>query len=330
MILLVGAGAVGTVLAGHLAKAQRETLCIYARQKDLASQGALTELRIDYATPGKPPLVVPRPDLSTSLDLAHTSYLLICVKFPQLAQLLTQLSPIPAGCTVVSTLNGAAALRLLREHSPQARVIPLTIMYNGQLLGPLHARITTRAEVIAGGGDRELAKLFIGSGMTTRVAEGDSAVWGKLLINLANALCALTHTTFKDLLTQPDLRALYVAVLDEAVAVLEAAGLDFQLPIAVPYRAYRLLLLRGGKIPWWFARAKNGLEDGSYPSMVADVEQGRVTEAEQLNGEIARLAASYGMSAPVNAQIVQMVAQLQQASPPAYLAPSDLRLHLGL
>ncbi|HVT35292.1 MAG TPA: ketopantoate reductase C-terminal domain-containing protein [Nevskiaceae bacterium] len=328
MLLLVGAGAVGTILAGHLAQAGRETLKLYTRDKDLASFNSLRELHIDYAQRGHAPLALPRPELATSLELCCVEYLLICVKFPQLAALLKQLPAIPAGCTVVSTLNGAASLRLMRERWPQARVIPLTVMYNGQLLGPLHAQLTTRAEVIAGGDDCRLARLFRGSGMHARHADGDSAVWGKLLINLANALCALTHTTFKDLLTDPDLRMLYVEVLDEAVAVLNASGHDFQLPIAVPYRAYRQLLLRGGKIPWWFARAKNGLEEGAYPSMVSDVEHGRVTEVEQLNGEIVQLAAAYGQRAPVNQRIVAAVKQLQTNHPPQYLTPKQLRHEL--
>jgi len=45
--------------------------------------------------------------------------------------------------------------------------------------------------------------------MIVKTAAGDESVWGKLLINLANAICALTRTTFKDLFLDPDLRRVY-------------------------------------------------------------------------------------------------------------------------
>ena len=329
MILLVGAGAVGTILATHLARAGKLPLRLYARSKDLAAFAAVPELRVDPASRGRPVLRAARPPLVDTLDLAGVDYLFLCVKFPALPALLDQIGTVPPGCTLVSTLNGVAPLRLIRERFPQARVVPMTIMYNGQLPGPLHAQITTRAEIIVGSTDARLLGSFDGSGMRVLQAEGDSAVWGKLLINLANAVCAITHGTFRDLLSDHDLRVIYTAVLDEATQVLTASGHAYQLPIAIPYRWYRQLILRGGPIPWWFAQIKNGVREGAYPSMVSDVEQGRATEVDQLNGEIAALAQQQRLTAPVNAALARIVAGMH-GQRPSYLTPSQLRRHLGL
>lgn len=330
MILLIGAGAVGTILAAHLSAAGKEPLKLYARPKDMAALGALRQIRVDPSSAQRPPLLARAPELTPDLNLTGVDYLFICVKYPALETLLEQLPQIPAGCTVVSTLNGTGALRLIRARFPKARVAPMSVMFNGQLPGPLHAHITTRAEVIVGSDDARLLGCFEGSGMKVSRAAGDAAVWGKLLINLANAVCAITHTTFKDLLSQHDLRVIYAAVLDEATALLTRSGHAYQLPIAIPYALYRQLILRGGPIPWWFARAKNGLREGAYPSMVADVEQGRVTEVTQLNGEIAALAREHGLPAPVNTRIVALVQALREHHPPQYLTPAQLRAGLGL
>ena len=330
MILLVGAGAVGTILAAHLVKAGKLPLRLYARAKDTASFAAATEIRVDPASPGRPVLRVARPPLADTLDLVGVDYLFICVKFPALPALLAQIGEVPPGCTLVSTLNGVAALRLIRARFPLARVVPMTVMFNGQLPGTLHAQITTRAEVIVGSPDSRLLESFEGSGMKVLAAEGDSAVWGKLLINLANAVCAITHSTFRDLLTNHDLRIIYTAVLDEATQVLTRSGHAYQLPIAIPYRWYRQLILRGGPIPWWFAQLKNGVREGAYPSMVSDVDQGRPTEVDQLNGEIVALAQAQRLAAPVNQRIAQLVAAMGGHVPPAYLKPDELRRQLGL
>lgn len=325
MILLIGPGAVGTILAAHLMKAAHEPLTLYVRERNLARMKSVSQLRMDYTDAGHPPLLAARPQLTATLDLREVSYVLICVKYPDLDALLHQLPPIPPHCTLVSTLNGVSALRRIRERLPQAKVVPMTVMFNGQLLEPLHARITTKAEVIIGSEDARLLSCFTGSGMKVKRAAGETAVWGKLLINLANAVCALTHTTFRDLLTQPDLRSTFVAVLDEAIDLLERSHLPYQLPAPIPHRAYRQLLLRGGPIPWWFAKIKNGLQDGAYPSMVSDIEAGRPTEVAQLNGEIVRLAQSLGTQAPVNAKLTELVTAMHGKLPPPYLTAAELR-----
>ena len=306
MILIVGAGAVGTILATHLAAAGREVR-LYARAKDVARFDAVAQVRTDFPD-ARPPLQAARPALVTTLDLQGVQALVIGVKFPDLGALVAQLpDPIPAGCTLVSTLNGHAPLRLLRERRPGARVVPMSVMMNGQLLGPLHARLATRAEIVLGDADPALLACFTGSGMIVKAASGDEAVWGKLLINLANAICALTRTTFKDLFLDPDLRRVYVDVLDEATGALDAAGLPWKLPLVLPYGAYRWALLHGGPLPWWFAKYRNGVREGAYPSMVSDVEAGKPTEVEQLNGEIVQLGRLSGFPTPVNAGLVEMI-----------------------
>ena len=205
----------------------------------------------------------------------------------------------------------------------------MSVMYNGQLLGPLHGQITTKAQVIIGSADPKLLGLFEGSGMGVKRARGESAAWGKLLINLANAVCALTHTTFKDLFTQRVMREIYVAVLDEAVGVLERGRIRYELPMPIPYRIYRHLLRNGGPLPWWFAKARNGVQPGSYPSMVADIDQGRKTEVEQLNGEIVSVGSRLGIPTPVNGRIVELIHQIEGGKPERYLTPEELKDRLG-
>lgn len=327
MILVVGAGAVGTILATYLSAAGRE-VGLYTRDKDLARFEAITQLRVDPPQAAGTAVTAPRPRLIRSLDLARVDCVLIGVKYPDLDSLLTQLPQrIPASCTLVSTLNGVAPLRLLRERRPGAHIVPMSIMMNSQLLGPLHARLTTRAEIVLGGADPQLLALFIGLGITVKQVPGDAGVWGKLLINLANAICALTRTAFHDLFTDADLRRVYVAVLDEATATMNASGITWKLPLVVPYGAYRWMLLHGGPLPWWFAKYRDGMREGAYPSMVADVRAGRVTEVDQLNGEVLRLGQSCGYATPVNARLVEMIGA---GGVPAPLSPRQLRQRLGL
>ena len=326
MLTLAGAGAVGITLATHLAAAGKPVR-LYARDKDRAAFTAAAQLRLDR--PRRGTLTAALPPLTDQLFDADTRYLVIATKFGALDALLMQLRNAPSTLTVVSTLNGVRALPLIRERLPTQAVASLSIMFNAQHLGPLHAQLTTRPGVIVAGGDAGLHALLSGTGLALSRSTGEKACWGKLLINLANAIGALTHSTFRDLLSDPDLRAIFVAVLDEAVDRIEAANIPYKLPMPLPYRGYRALLQHGGPITWWLAQAKNGLDDGAYPSMVSDVRAGRPTEVRQLNGEIVALGAQQGWPAPVNAALVQMIEALDLAKP-ARLTPRELREKLGL
>jgi 2-dehydropantoate 2-reductase len=338
MILIVGAGAVGTVLATYLSVAGKEPVHLFMRDKDRAEMAAAQQVRVDTID-GKTLIHRPKPILVDTLDLTGVDYLFLCVKFADLLPLLDQLpvaADFPSSCTIVSTLNGIEPLRVLKRRLPNVRTTPISIMYNAQLLGVLHARITTKPIVVLSGDDLRLKSAFGVAGSTADTgikvlqAQGESAVWGKLLINLANAVCALTHTTFEDLFTRAEMRHIYVAVLDEAVSLLARAGIAYQLPMPVTYAIYRWMLLYAGPLSWWIAQRKNGVRSGSYPSMVADVEKGRVTEVTQLNGEVVRLGVQHQVKTPVASKIVALVEGMAGQAPPVYLTPLQLELALGL
>jgi len=327
MLTLVGAGAVGITLATHLVAAGKPVR-LYAREKDRAAFAAAGQLTLER--PRRVALRTPLPPLTDRLFDADTRYLVIATKFGALEGLLSLLRDAPPSLTVISTLNGVRALPLIHERLPGQPTAALSIMFNAQHVGPLHAQLTTKPGVIVAGGDAGLYELLADSGLSLSRAQGEEACWGKLLINLANAIGALTHSTFRDLLSDPDLRAIFVAALDEAVDRIEAAKIPYRLPMPLPYRGYRMLLKHGGPLTWWLAQAKNGLDDGAYPSMVGDVRAGRTTEVRQLNGEIVALGARQGWPAPVNAALVTMIEALDAAAPFLPMRPVELRRRLGL
>lgn len=324
MNLIIGAGAVGSILAAYLSKARQKTKLL-VREKDLIQAREAQQLRVDRIQVG-PPLKVPAPGLTTSINLDDIQQVFICVKYPDFPDILAALpEDIPEHITLLPCLNGISASRQLREKYPNNKIAPVTIMFNGQLLEPLHAQITTKPDILIYSDDDTLLQLFNGSGMSATHAKDESVAWGKLLINLNNGICALTHTTFKDLLVNKDLTASFVSLLDEATQVLDAANIAYKLPIPIQYSSYRWILLHGGKAPWWFAKLKNGLTDQSFPSMVADIERRRPTEVDQLNGEIVRLGAQLAIPTPVNAKICSLIRNLEQQSTPNYLSATALR-----
>ncbi len=321
--LIIGTGAVGTILAAYLTKARHKVLCC-VREQDLPEYEAARALKVERVT-GGPPLEFQPPPIVVSPQLKGVAYVFICVKYPDLDSVMEALpDELPEGVTLVACMNGIGAAHRLRQRYPNSPVAQMTIMFNARLYEPLHVRITTRPEVHINTDDKALIELFNRSGMTARRAEDESVAWGRLLISLQNAICAITHSNFKAVYTNRDLNRALLASVDEAVAVLNHASIRFRLPVALPYPLVRGLL-HTGRFAWWWGKVRAGWTEESYPSMVADIDRGNLTEIDQLNGEIVRIGREQGVPTPVNSRIVELVHEMEGRPGGPYKSPLDLR-----
>ncbi len=131
--------------------------------------------------------------------------------------------------------------------------------------------------------------------------------WGKLLINLNNAVNALSGRTLVDQLRQRDYRRVVAASQREGLRLLDRAGIR---PARVGVVPPRLLPLVIGSPDWLFnnvfMRAWK-IDDKARSSMADDLAADRKTEVDQINGELVALAARLGTTAPVNRAIVTLV-----------------------
>ena len=118
--------------------------------------------------------------------------------------------------------------------------------------------------------------------------------WGKLLINLNNAVNALSGKPLLEQLSSRDYRRVFAASQIEALEILKAAGITPAklgpfppklLPhiIGAPDWIFRRLVLKVQKID---AKARSSMAD--------DFAAGRPTEIDFLNGEVVRLARKIG------------------------------------
>jgi 2-dehydropantoate 2-reductase len=147
--------------------------------------------------------------------------------------------------------------------------------------------------------------------------------WGKLLINMNNAVNALSGKTLLEELSERDCRRVFAASIEEGLRLLRRAELD-------PARSGPMswpVLVRALKAPDWlfenlFLRLWK-IDPHARSSMADDLAQGRKTEVEYLNGELVRLAERLGMEAPVSRSIVELVHKAEKGAKP--IAPTALR-----
>ena len=181
------------------------------------------------------------------------------------------------------------------------------MIFGAAIPRPGVARVTVFADPIALGAAivgtpaaeghaREWTERFAAAGIPTELTPTLQAhLWTKVFYNAAlNPLGALFGQPYGALAADPDARALMDAVIDEGFAVAYARGVVPLVPTAVAYRA----LFYGRLVP---STAHH------RSSMLQDLERGRPTEIEAINGCIWRYGLEAGIPTPVNATMTRLV-----------------------
>lgn len=147
--------------------------------------------------------------------------------------------------------------------------------------------------------------------------------WGKLLINLNNAVNALSGRPLIEQLLQGDYRRVVAASQREGLRLLKRAGIE---PAKVGAVGPALLPHVIGSPDWLFRNLFMKawkIDEKARSSMADDLAAGRKTEVDYINGELVRLAERLGTDAPVNRKVVELIRKAEGGAPP--WPPSELR-----
>jgi len=230
------------------------------------------------------------------------------------------------GATVVSFQNGIGNKAILAEalgdrFTLVQGMVPYNVIYLGD--GRFHKGVagTLMAEDLPEMG--ALAERVSTSREPLRLSDDMAGVlWGKLLINLNNAVNALSGRTLREELAQRGYRRVVAASQREALRILEKAGI-------VPARAGPMspkMIPRIINSPDWLFKnllaRRWKIDEKARSSMSDDLLSDRKTEIDQLNGEVVRLAETLGLDAPVNRRIVALVREAEAGA--RALSPAQL------
>jgi 2-dehydropantoate 2-reductase len=173
------------------------------------------------------------------------------------------------------------------------------VNYTGAtLLGPGETRHTAQLTNIIGTSPavvervNVLCDLLTAVGLSTRACDAiEGEVWGKGVVNAAiNPLTALWRVPNGELLATPERRGLLAALVAEAAAVTRARGIT--LPLADPL-AHTEHICR--------------VSAANHSSMLQDIEHGRPTEIDAINGVIVCEARRLGVPVPLNEAVWRLV-----------------------
>jgi 2-dehydropantoate 2-reductase len=157
-----------------------------------------------------------------------------------------------------------------------------------------------------------LLPLFVKAGLSLQVCENFEEVqWGKLLLNLNNAVNALSDLPLKQELSQHAYRKCLALLMSETLQVLKKAKIT---PAKVSKLSPVLLPLVLRLPDFIFKRLASSMlkiDEQARSSMWEDLQHKRATEVNELNGAVVRLAQQMGIHAPMNARMVQLIQEAE-------------------
>jgi 2-dehydropantoate 2-reductase len=309
---VLGAGAVGTYVGGRLAERGSNTLFVGREQaKNAALRGGIALEALDAPSALIPPAKI---EYTTDpRDLAGCDVVLCAVKSAHTREAAASLaSSLKQGTLVISLQNGMGNAAILREALPGRVVLAGIVGFNVVLLeNGTYRRATTGALVIEGSSDprlRALAEALEEAGFDVELPKDIRAKqWSKLVMNLSNALSALSGAPTRALLFDAAYRRIMRAVVGEANGVLRHARIELSRMGPLPVSAFPYVLALPTPLLAIVARAQLTIDPEARSSMWQDLSKRRGTEVEELNGEIVRLAESTGIDAPLNRRLVALV-----------------------
>ena len=220
----------------------------------------------------------------------------------------------PRGAILVSLQNGVRNLERLRESLPAWDVRGGVVGFNVAWRGPAWLHRGVAGSIVVEDASSELAQRLAAPLLPVVAAHPIEPVqWGKLLMNLNNGLNALSGLALKDQLADRGWRMLLAGAMEEALTVMARGGVA---PAPVGEVDPRKLLA-AMKMPNWLygltAARRLKIDAEARSSMLDDLEAGRPTEIDELQGEILTRARDLSVPAPVNAAVLSLIRKAEAA-----------------
>jgi 2-dehydropantoate 2-reductase len=294
-VCIVGAGVIGSLFAGHLARVCE--VSVLTRRREHADVLNAEGLRVSGKTDYRAQVTATvDPDRLPPFDVA-----IVATKASGLEAAARALGGRFPEATIVTVLNGIGAEEVVRRHGQWPIVSGVTFM-SGTRHSDAHVEYILDTETWLGPYEdtpfavvRDIADTIVAAGLKAEaLPDLRPAQWSKLIFNAAvNPTAALTglphdfHFAEED--DSGDLGHLVHGLVEEGKAVATAAGIELH---DDPWEMNMLATRRGS---------------AHYPSMLEDVDARRETEIELITGSLVREAGRHHVPVPLHTLLYGLV-----------------------
>jgi 2-dehydropantoate 2-reductase len=306
-ILVLGAGAIGSVFGGFLAKSGNRVIlfgrenCISAiNRRGLFIEGIwgshhITNIK-GYSSLSK----------ITRLEGRRFDLILLTVKsYDTEGVMHDYTNTFGKSNLTVSLQNGLGNIEIISRLLGNEKTIGGRVIFGAELLEPGVVKITVYADKVVLGSlkdgvpldtVKEVCMLFDRAGIpTTWTEEIEKYLWGKVLYNSAlNALSCLLEVSYGELLNNEYTQSIMKDSVEELFSVIKRKNIPVDWENAADYTTHLFSQL----IP---------PTREHFSSMLQDIRHGKRTEIDALNGRVVAMAEELGLDLPVNRVLTALV-----------------------
>ena len=299
-IAVFGCGAMGSIYAGLLASNGHEVMCIDRNQRHVNAINA-KGLRVSGASGDRTVAVqafTHPPDQLVDL-------LVIAVKATHVSAASNARQMVNATSTVLTIQNGLGSADIVAEiFKPEQLIVGVAQGFGASRPELGHSHHNDMKAIRMGNyGSPNRSQLksvidaFSQAGFNAESVDDIAVIqWEKLICNAAySGPCALTGMTIGEVLDDPVIGPLSRAAAIETWEIAKKRGIAITVEDPVAYVREFALRMRNAK-----------------PSVLLDIEAGRLSEIGVINGAVEREALIIGIKAPVNARITSLVRSLEE------------------
>ncbi len=306
-VLVLGAGAIGSVFGGLLGKAGNVVYLLGRKHHIQAIEK--NGLLIDGIW-GKH-LVRNVKGITNLDDLSEKEkngfeIVLLSVKSYDTELMLAELNKhFPSTPPVVSLQNGLGNIEKIESAVGREKTVGARVIFGVEFMDPGYVKVTVSADRTVIGGLKggiswtfleKLARTFTSAGLKADATQNiNRFIWGKVLYNCAlNGLATILDVNYGALLSSDRAREIMKNIIGEIFIVAEKQNisLDWEKP------SEYIQLLFNDLIPRTFEH---------HPSMLQDIKRGKKTEIDALNGAVVKIAEDHGIRIPCNWTLTELI-----------------------
>ncbi len=310
-ILILGAGAIGSLFGGFLSKAGHN-VCFLGRKKyndSIRSNGLLIDgIWGDHRI--KSIKCFEDLDQIAEQKIDKFDFVIVSVKsYDTEIVIADYLKHFKFSAPIISLQNGLGNLEIIETLAGPENTIGGRVISGVEYLNPGHIRVTvSAANPVLGSINNHLtheaktaADLFSAAGIKTDLTDNiHTYIWEKVLYNCAlNALSTILDINYGKLLSSLKTTDLILNIISEIYAVILKENIEVNFKTPEDYNAHLFKEL----IPRTFEH---------HPSMLQDINNHKRTEIDALNGAIVRLSEKYCLYAPYNQTITGIIKSKEQ------------------
>lgn len=329
-IAVIGAGAIGCVVAGYLTKAG-EDVTLIGRPEQVAVISK-NELKVTGVRGNETIAVRMAPKLDRYYDLV-----IFTVKTQDIDGAVKEHKAYLRDPMILSTQNGVQADLYLKSDLPQEHMFSSIVMFGATYVKPGEVTFNFEGDWIIGkpfepidDKTKDIARILKKAFPVVVSEDIIGMKWLKLFVNFNNCLPALTGKSMQETFADLDLCRLSIFLSKEGVELVQKANIQFtSLPQFPAERISGLVNMPIEQAAGIINKTLTTLsKEPLYGSILQSIMRGRTSEIDYINGEVVRLAQDLDTDAPLNRKVVDLVHHVERTK--KYLSFDEVKTEFHL